>query len=122
MKGPEARPSNVRRRRGPSRLLVAAILLPALAFVGYLAYWAYTVTDWTWFGLLLAAGLGLLVFAAAPDLFSLSDAEQPQAPADWSIPMSVPKPPGSAVSRASTAGVVQKSVAPPDAKLPNRTA
>lgn len=121
MKGPEARPSNVRRRRGPSRLVVACILVPALGFVGYLAYWAYTVADWTWFGLLLAAGVGLLAFASAPQLFSLSEAEEPQKLADWSIAMSPPKARGTVASRATTAGAEHQTISP-QPKAPNRTA
>jgi hypothetical protein len=103
-------------------LLVAAILVPALAFVGYLAYWAYTVTDWTWFGLLLAAGIGLLAFAAAPELFSLSEGEEPQQrPGEWCLTMSAPRPSGTpgSNSHATTASATQKPVSP-EANAPNR--
>jgi hypothetical protein len=107
-------------------LLGAAILLPTLAFVVYLAYWAYTVADWTWFGLLLAASVGLLAFAAAPDLFSLSEAGEPQErPGEWRLTMSSPRErPGKTDSQGSPAiipGPKQKSVSP-GAKAPNRSA
>jgi hypothetical protein len=69
---------------GPSRALVAAILIPVLALVGALTVWAYRVRDWTWFGLLLAAAVGLIAFVIAPDLFSITGQQRPD---EWCLTM-----------------------------------
>jgi len=63
-------------RKGVSRLVLTLVLAPVLLVVGYLAWWSYDAGEWTWFALLLAAGIGLLILTIAPDLFSLGRMSQ----------------------------------------------
>jgi hypothetical protein len=72
------------RRRGPSRSLVAAIVVPVLALLAGLILWAFSVRDWTWFSLLIAAAVGVSGFVVAPDLFSIRDSAVPE---DWCLTM-----------------------------------
>jgi hypothetical protein len=71
--------------------VIVAVLVPALALLAYLTVWAYRVRDWTWFSLLLAAGIGLLAFAAAPQLFSLAEAKPASSPYEWCRTMTSPQ-------------------------------
>ena len=113
----QVRPSGERRNRH-SILLLSLIVVPALALLVYLVAWAYLEHEWTWFALLLAAGVGLIAVATAPQLFSLSDRRDGQGlcvempPPAYGIPEKV-------VARKSRAGATKRDS---EIKAPNRSA
>jgi hypothetical protein len=117
--GPDSKP----RSAGPSPLLVATILVPTLVLVGYLIVWAYRIREWTWFGLLVAAGIGLLTFSLAPELFAIRDTQRSE---EW-CPTPTMRGPGelpeNAMGRSSRAGAgADASTKPPETHAPDRTA
>jgi hypothetical protein len=55
---------------------------PVLALLAGLILWAFSVRDWTWFSLLIAAAIGVSAFVVAPDMFSISNST---APEEWCL-------------------------------------
>src|SRR5690242_8439136 len=98
-------------RRGPSRKLVAAIVVPVLALLAFLIAWAFSVREWTWFSLLIAAAVGVSAFVISPDLFSINDTESLKH--EWQVHTREQK----VLARASSA--VNKSQA---SKAPDKSA